>query len=75
MANPFDLAGIEPGSTPASVDPLAIERFGWAQGPTVLGLSLLTVLLVSYYGITRAQHTNILKEVNGRAAASAPGNP
>ncbi|MGI9326433.1 MAG: hypothetical protein ACR2PZ_14520 [Pseudomonadales bacterium] len=26
----IDLAGIEPGSTPASVDPLAIERFGWA---------------------------------------------
>lgn len=70
----IDLAGIAPGSTPASVAPEAIERFGWAQGPSVLVLALLSIVFIRFYKITRAQHSEILKEVDTRnSAASSSG--
>lgn len=59
----IDLAGIVPGSSPGEVDPAAIERFGWAQGPSVLGLALLSILFVSFYKISRAKHAHILAEI------------
>ena len=61
-----DLAGISPGSAPATVAPEAIARFGWVQGPSVLILSLLSIWLVSYYRISRQQHTEILAEIDAR---------
>ena len=63
----IDLAGIEPGSTPASVDPAAIARFGWVQGPSVLVLSALSIAAVWFYRITRAHHARILAQL-GRTA-------
>ena len=61
-----DLAGIEPGSAPGAVDPAAIERFGWAQGPTVLVLSLLSVASIAFFRISRARHSEILEELRAR---------
>lgn len=65
----IDLAGIAPGSTPASVDPVAIERFGWAQGPTVLLLSLVSIAFLRFYRISRARHLEILAEIDTRTLA------
>ncbi len=65
-----DLAGIAPGSNPAEVDPAAIERFGWAQGPMVLVLSALSILCICFYRISRAEHARIVGEIAQRTTAT-----
>jgi len=67
----IDLAGIAPGSAPSDVAPEAIARFGWAQGPSVLLLSLLAILSIRFYRISRGQHAAIMAEIDGRSAPSA----
>jgi Na+/melibiose symporter-like transporter len=64
----IDLAGIAPGTAPALVDPDAIERFGWAQGPSVLALSLVSIVLVGFYKISRDRHAHILDEISAHKA-------
>lgn len=65
----IDLAGIAPGTAPSSVAPEAITRFGWAAGPSALGLSALSIVAICYYGITRSQHTQIVAELDARKVA------
>ena len=61
-----DLAGIESGATVASVPASAVARFGWVQGPTVLVLTGISVLCISFFSITRAQHRDTLDELLAR---------
>ncbi|MEM7098613.1 MAG: MFS transporter [Pseudomonadota bacterium] len=59
----IDLAGITPGSTPTTVDPEAITRFGWAAGPSALLLSGLSILAVCFYTLSRKKHGEIVAEL------------
>ena len=62
----IDLAGIPTGADPATVDPAAIERFGWAQGPTVIVLTAISLACLHFYRISRARHAEILSEIAAR---------
>jgi GPH family glycoside/pentoside/hexuronide:cation symporter len=62
----IDLAGIPTGADPATVDPAAIERFGWAQGPTVIVLTAISLVCLHFYRISRARHAEILTEIATR---------
>ena len=55
-----------PGSAPGEVAPDAIERFGWATGPSVLLLSALSVACVWFYNISRSRHAEILAHIESR---------
>ncbi len=59
----IDMAGIAPGSAPSDVAPEAIARFGWAAGPSVLVFSALSIACIWFYGISRARHAEILREI------------
>lgn len=59
-----DLSGIEPGATPSTIDPAVVEKFGWVQGPSVLVLTAISVICISYFSITRAQHRETLKTLS-----------
>ncbi len=61
-----DLAGIEPGASVASVPASAVARFGWVQGPTVLVLTAISVVCISFFSITRAQHRDTVEELLAR---------
>ena len=60
----IDMSGITPGTPPGEVSAEAIARFGWFTGPGVITLSLLSVLAISFYNITRAQHAQTLADLN-----------
>ncbi len=60
----IDLAGIAPGSDPATVDPAAIMRFGWVQGPAVIFLTMLSVIAIGFYRISRERHAEIRSEIS-----------
>lgn len=59
----IDLAGIVPGSEPGDVDPVAIERFGWATGPSVLVLSAISIGCIWFYDISRRRHAEIIAQI------------
>jgi Na+/melibiose symporter-like transporter len=59
----IDLAGITPGTAPEDVSPEAIARFGWAQGPSVILLTAISVVAISFYTINRQRHNETLKAV------------
>lgn len=61
-----DLAGIKPGATPQTIDPAAIERFGWVQGPSVIILTAISVICISFFTISRAQHKATMAELANR---------
>ena len=63
----IDLAGISPGTPPAEVDPSAITRFGWAQGPSVIVLTAISVFAISFYTIGRARHAETLDAIRARS--------
>ncbi len=63
----IDAAGIAPGSSPQEVAPEAIERFGWATGPSVVVLSAISIIAVLFYDISRKRHTEILEQLQARA--------
>jgi GPH family glycoside/pentoside/hexuronide:cation symporter len=62
----IDLAGIPPGTDPAAVAAETVSRFGWLQGPSVLILSLVSIVAIGFYRITRARHAEILREIQLR---------
>ncbi len=66
----IDFAGIPQGADPSTVAPESLERFGWALGPAVLFMMALAIVCVSFYGITRARHGEILAELRARADVS-----
>ncbi len=68
----IDMAGIAPGSAPSEVAPEAIERFGWATGPSVLVLSALSIACICFYSLSRARHGEILREIEQRRMGLAP---
>jgi GPH family glycoside/pentoside/hexuronide:cation symporter len=59
----IDLSGIAPGSAPGEVAPAAIERFGWATGPSVLLLSALSIGCIWFYNISRSRHAEIVADI------------
>lgn len=59
----IDLAGITPGTAPEDVAPEAIIRFGWAQGPSVVLLTAISVVAISFYTISRDRHVETLKAI------------
>ncbi|MEM1434370.1 MAG: MFS transporter [Pseudomonadota bacterium] len=69
----IDLAGIVPGSAPSTVAPEAIERFGWAAGPSALALSAASIVAICYYSISRHQHAQIVVELAARKARVTSG--
>jgi Na+/melibiose symporter-like transporter len=62
----IDLAGIPPGTDPATVASETIMRFGWLQGPSVLILSAVSIVAIGFFRITRARHAEILREIEAR---------
>ena len=60
----IDMSGITPGTPPGEISAEAITRFGWFTGPGVITLSLLSVLAISFYNITRARHAQTLADLN-----------
>lgn len=58
-----DLAGIAPGATPSTVDPSSVERFGWVQGPAVIVLTAISVVCISFFTITREQHSATMAQL------------
>lgn len=62
----IDLSGIAPGSAPGDVDPAAIERFGWATGPSVLLLSAVSIACIWFYDISRQRHAEIIAHIEGQ---------
>ena len=71
----IDLAGIAPGTPPADVAPDAVERFGWFTGPGVVLFSLLSVLCIGFYDITRGRHAETLAALERRRASSDAALP
>lgn len=63
----IDLAGIPPGTDPATVATETVMRFGWLQGPSVLILSAVSIVAIGFFRITRARHAEILREIAGRS--------
>jgi glycoside/pentoside/hexuronide:cation symporter, GPH family len=59
----IDMAGIAPGTDPASVAAETVSRFGWLQGPSVIVLTLLSIAAISFYRISRARHAEILDAI------------
>ncbi len=59
----IDFAGIPKGAAPAMVSADAVVRFGWALGPAVLILTAMAIACISFYGISRARHKEILQEL------------
>ena len=59
----IDFAGIPPGADPSMVSVEAVNRFGWALGPAVIILTAMAVVCISFYGISRARHKEILEEL------------
>ena len=59
----IDLAGITPGTAPEDVAPEAIIRFGWAQGPSVILLTGLSIFAISFYTISRKRHEETLEGI------------
>lgn len=59
----IDMAGIPPGSDPASVPSEVIARFGWWQGPSVIVLSLISIVAICFFRITRQEHARILMSI------------
>ena len=57
------LAGIPKGAAPSMVSADAVVRFGWALGPAVIVLTALAVACISFYGISRERHREILQEL------------
>ena len=62
-----DLAGITPGTPAAEVPADVIARFGWSTGPTILVLTGLSLVAISFYNISRRQHAEILAEIEQRS--------
>ena len=62
----IDAAGIAPGSAPGDVDPAAIERFGWATGPSLLLLSGISIACIWFYDITRRRHAEIIAQIQAQ---------
>jgi GPH family glycoside/pentoside/hexuronide:cation symporter len=62
----IDLAGIPPGTDPAAVAAETVSRFGWLQGPSVLILSVVSIVAIGFYTITRERHAEILREIEQR---------
>jgi Na+/melibiose symporter-like transporter len=52
----------EPGTIPAD----KLGALGFAVGPMMMGLNLLALLCLMRYRLTRARHTEILHELEGR---------
>lgn len=59
----IDFAGIPPGADPSMVSVDAVNRFGWVLGPAVIILTAMAVVCISFYGISRARHKEILEEL------------
>ena len=64
----IDMAGIPPGSDPASVAQDSVARFGWLQGPSVIVLTAISIVAISFYRITRARHAEILRALKAQSA-------
>jgi Na+/melibiose symporter-like transporter len=64
----IDLAGIPAGADPATVDPEAVERFGWVLGPLVLVMTAIAIGCIHFYRISRAHHEDTLRELATRRA-------
>ena len=59
----IDYAGIPQGADPATVAPEAVARFGWALGPSILGLTVLAIFCISFYNLSRSRHIEIQREI------------
>ena len=64
----IDMAGISPGTPPAEVPADALVRFGWFTGPSVVMFSVLSVLCIAFYDISRAQHAETLASLAKRSS-------
>lgn len=71
----IDLAGIPAGADPATVDPDAVARFGWALGPAVLIMTAIALGCICFYRISRATHAEIVTELAARRTGSAGKDP
>lgn len=67
----IDLAGIPAGADPATVDPDAVRRFGWALGPMVLVMTAIALGCIHFYRISRADHSEIVRELAARRAVES----
>ena len=59
----IDFAGIPQGALPGTVSAEAVSRFGWALGPAVIAMTMLSLTCISFHNISRADHHAILKEI------------
>ncbi|MEM7017626.1 MAG: MFS transporter [Pseudomonadota bacterium] len=62
----IDLSGITPGTAPSEVSEAALTRFGWAQGPSVILLTAVSILAISFYRIDRKKHDATLAAIEER---------
>lgn len=62
----IDMAGIPPGSDPATIPADVVMRFGWWQGPSVIVLSLVSIIAISFFRITWQEHASILAIIHAR---------
>lgn len=66
-----DLAGLVPGSDPASVPAAVSQQLGGVLAATVVGLIGLSMWIFSRYDLTEARHKEIRHALTERAAATA----
>jgi glycoside/pentoside/hexuronide:cation symporter, GPH family len=60
-----------PGEPPPVVAPEQATALGWIVGPGLFGLWLMTLVFLSRYRLTRAEHARILQELARRPHAPA----
>ena len=59
----IDFSGIPQGADPAAVSGESVLRFGWALGPTVILMTVLAIICISFYRISRESHIQTLGEI------------
>jgi Na+/melibiose symporter-like transporter len=64
----LDVVHFPTGVTPGQVDPGTVYSLGLAVGPGILIFWLIALLVLSRYPLTRAEHADIIRQLNARHA-------
>jgi len=67
----LDLVAFPSGVAPGDIDPSTVYSLGLAVGPGILLFWIIALIILSRYPLTRADHAEIVRQLNERKAADA----
>ena len=62
----LDVVAFPAGAEPGEVDPETIYSLGLAVGPGILLFWIIALVIIARYPMTRAEHTDIIRQLNER---------